>query len=155
MRGMDKVADRSDDYPWTERVSEAIGHDPARFLDRPLHTTGIGDDYDGLRFIEARIKGIRRLKVVHLYKRVEKNLAKRQDREPRDEVMDLLDTQESLIQEFGDLEEYLQEAPRRDPEPTESVVRWPDRDGGERTSSFTRSGRHSFDRAATDGGERQ
>jgi hypothetical protein len=139
------------EYPWTEAFERAIGHDPARFLDRPLGNVGIGDQ-TGLWYIKKRIQGIRRLEVLHLYRQAEKNLAEYHDREPRDRVLDELETQEELIEQYGELEEALQE--QREIGPTESNVVWPDREGGTRSGTYMRASLSpdQNQEAATDGG---
>ncbi|WP_440989267.1 hypothetical protein [Haloarchaeobius baliensis] len=89
-----------------ERIVEAIGEDPARFLDHDL----VGDD-DARRLAVARIEGIDRLQVINCWKQCERALA----RDTREKVLALLDRRRDYLLEHGE----RGDRPRRDPETIE------------------------------------
>lgn len=123
-------------------VKERIGEDPARFLDYP-------EGPDSLRLAYARINGIDRQDVIVEWLRVEREL----QRGPRDTVIGWIQERNREIIEHGDRDDQLANAtPHDEIEPTESVVVWPDRDGGTRSGSAS-SKISRMRRAATDGGE--
>jgi hypothetical protein len=139
-------------------IESEIGEDPARFLDRPLapdyHTDG---DTTPMALAKARIRGIRKASVAARWLEVEHHL----DRGPRESIVERLEQKARELNEHGD-----EEVPGRDPEElreraaevaTESVAVWPDRSGGERSSTYSsvaeRQQRQRDQQVATDGGE--
>ena len=77
---------------------ENIGHDPAKFLDRPLFGGSAETSAPGL-IIQDRIRGIDRLAVLAVYETVERRLADRLEREPREKVLELIaDRREELLE---------------------------------------------------------
>lgn len=82
-------------------VEDAIGEDPARFLDRDTRGR---DPLDALRLPIARIRGIDRLEVLARWQAVARDL----DAHPA--IIDALRTRGNTLREHG-------ERPRRDPDP--------------------------------------
>lgn len=137
---------------WRRRLRDDLGEDPGRFLDRDLLSRPaayhrVADDHGGVRMearpdtacstaaalVEARIQGIDRRDRLSAWKAVERRL----DRGPRKPVIELLEQRERELEELGERPDRLDDQERRDPEPTESVVEWPERDGGERSAMFS------------------
>lgn len=142
-------ASQSGKYPWTERLRRYIGEDPARFLDQPILDNSAGQS--PLLLARARIQGIDSWDVLTAWAAVERHPA---TRGPREKVMFWLQERKRDLEEIGDRDERLQDAPRLDPEPTESCLVFLDEDGNERTrNSFTSSVSRSSEFVATDGGE--
>lgn len=141
-------------------VAEQIGEDPARFLDKPLAPDFLsGGDTTPLALAKARIRGIDRLEVVARWLEVEHQL----DRGPRESIVEKLEQRGRVLKEHGERELPNWSAEERRQCSAElfeeSVAEWPDRDGGERSSTFSsvaqRQQRQREERAATDGGEDQ
>lgn len=81
------------------RVSDAIGEDPGRYLDR---------DLEGAReLIEARIRGIDFLETARAWIAVERNLGRDPEGGPRPEVLELLQEREAYLEEHGDRDERV------------------------------------------------
>lgn len=137
---------------WRKRLKDDLGEDPGRFLDRdllsrPIAYHRVDDEHGGTRMetrpdtdcstaatlVSARIRGIDRLDRLSAWRAVERKL----DRGPRPKVMALLQEREQVLQEHGERPDRLDEQDRRDLEPTESVVEWPERDEGERSAMFS------------------
>lgn len=147
-------------------LKDDIGEDPARFLDHDLRRRPMGKLIDSVDerghemqrlvpdedcspsrdFVKARIDGIDRIEVVRAWKAVERRL----DRGPRDRIMQWLDEREQTLEEIGERPERCEPCDPDSVPSTESVVVWPDRDGGERSAVYS-SGRRFAARA--DGGD--
>ena len=80
-----------------EQIVDAIGEDPARFLDHDL----VGEN-DARRLAVARIEGIERLQVVNCWKQCERAL----DRETRGQVMVLLNRRRDHLLEHGERDDW-------------------------------------------------
>jgi hypothetical protein len=79
-----------------------IGEDPARWLDRDLVGGDPGGGMDPRAWLAVRVDGIDELAVVRAWQAVERRLAKRDGREPRQAVLDLLDDREAALREQGE-----------------------------------------------------
>lgn len=84
-------------YP---HVTERIGEDPARFLDRDLAP-------DGLRFIAARINGIDRLAVIGGWQGVEEHLLRTPQR-GRDAIKSRLHRRARELEDHGERDDHLE-----------------------------------------------
>jgi hypothetical protein len=139
-------------------LAEDLGEDPARFLDRELIERGPGHTNETAKaLVVARIEGIDRVEVARAWRAVERALAEKHDREPRQAIVKRLEERVAWLEAHGDRDDRLGEP--RDPEElheraeeiaTESVARWPDRDGSERSAVYRSS---SWKTLAADGGE--
>jgi hypothetical protein len=131
---------------------EEIGEDPARWLDRDLLESTPGDKSEKWR-LQRRVDGIHSLQVAEKWAEVEREL----ERGPRDPVMDMIRERVAYLNHHRTLEELLEEtdveARREETPSTDSVVSWPDRDGGERSENTVDPDRYRA--TATDGGERE
>ncbi len=86
-------------------MAEKIGHDPARWLDKPLFTgAGPGDSSvgydttsDPIEAMQQRIRGIDRLQVVAVWLTAEHRL----ERGPRDRVVSMLEDRRDYLEEEG------------------------------------------------------
>lgn len=87
------VSSSGPDRPKYPNVREDIGEDPARYLCR-----------DEPWVAKARIRGIRLLETIAAWRGVERNLARREGREPRLWVIDALDERESHLREHGEFD---------------------------------------------------
>ena len=129
-----------------DEYREEFAEDPARFLDVPL----LEPDQDGsssFLLAKARIEVLDDLALLDAWIDVELRL----ERGPRQEVIALLNQRKVILTGIGEREERLADAPRRDPERTESVAVWADYDDGQqKTSALSTSHRQM---AATDGGK--
>jgi hypothetical protein len=135
-------------------LRERFGEDPARYLDRDLMerdgtrvtygtdhrgrtTANIRADEDtsphGER-VRQRIEGIRSLELLRAWRAVERRLGRGPSGEPRQKVLDWIDEREKELAEPNP----RAVGPIRS---TVSCATWPDRDGGERSSTFQRSER--------------
>ncbi|MFC5278623.1 hypothetical protein ACFPM1_07625 [Halorubrum rubrum] len=114
---------------------------PARFLVDELHID-TGDGTTG-ELILARIRGIQTVELCRFWLGVERWLARVQDREPRDDVVDALEEREETLRKRGEglaqagltPEERRERAAERD---SESVAVLLDEDGEERPWSSQR-----------------
>ncbi len=121
-------------------VREQIGEDPARFLDYAV--------LEYLRLAHARIRGIDYQHVIVEWLRVEREL----ERGPRETVVEWIQERNRELIEHGDRDDQLATATPHDEIPsTESVAVWADRDGGQRSSTYSRTTRRR-QRAETEGG---
>ena len=135
-------------------LREQHGEDPARYLDRDLTERDgtrvtYGTDYRGRTTanirpdedtsphgerVRQRIEGIRSVELLRAWRAVERRLGRGPDDGPRQKVLNWID----------DREEELAESNPRAVGPirsTESCATWPDRDGGERSSTYQRTER--------------
>lgn len=135
-------------------IREQHGEDPARYLDRDLverdgTRVTYGTDHRGRTTantrpdedtsphgerVRQRIEGIRSVELLRAWRAVERRLGRGPDGGPRQKVLDWID----------DREEELDDPNPRAYGPirsTESCATWPDRDGGERSSTFQRTER--------------
>lgn len=87
-------ADTTDlDRPTFDSLVDDIGEDPARYL------------YDRERWVAlARIRGIHRHQTLRAFRAVERALASREGREPREWVMNALDARETYLDEHGEFD---------------------------------------------------
>lgn len=85
-----------------EQIVDAVGEDPARFLDHDL----VGDD-DARRLAVARIEGIDRLQVLNCWKQCERAL----NRDTRGQVMVLLDRRRDYLMEHGERDDWSRADP--------------------------------------------
>ena len=80
--------------------SARLGENPARFLVEEIDIdTGAGTSGE---LIVARIRGIATRELVDYWEGVERWLARREDREPRDDVLDVLQERREELEEQGD-----------------------------------------------------
>jgi hypothetical protein len=137
-------------------IESEIGEDPARFLDKPLAPDPHGDTTP-MALAKARIRGIRKASVAARWLEVEHRL----ERGPRESIVERLEQRARQLQEHGerDLPGRSAEELREQAEEiaTASVAVWPDRAGGERSSTYSsvaeRQQRAREQQVATDGGE--
>lgn len=126
MTGFNKPASRGTRERCPD-LAEIIDEDPARWLDRALI-----DDEAARELVKSRIRGLEDVNTVNVWAAAEKRI----ERGPRQGVLDWLDERRDELAEMGrmDFQTWLDEQPKRDPKPTESVARWvyePDHEGGE------------------------
>lgn len=119
-------------------VQQAIGEDPARFLDAPLVERGQSHtDQTRQRLVRARIRGIDRREVAARWLYVERDL----ERGPRKTIVEWLTDRMAELDEIGDRPERLPAGPRPAPgaleQDAEPTVRFVDEDGEEYTRSAT------------------
>lgn len=114
--------------------SARLGENPARFLVEEIDIdTGAGTSGE---LVLARIRGIATRELVDYWEGVERWLARREGREPRDDVLDALQERREELEEQGDAlaqtgmtpEERREAATERD---AESVAVLVDEDGEE------------------------
>lgn len=144
------VADDPDREEFPELV-DAVGEDPARFLDHNF-------EGDHRTLVVARIRAIDQLGVVNAWIQIERELV----RGPREPVIELLEQRREWILEHGGREDRLQDEDERTPAAPKDVV-WLDEDGEpyERTSADAKlrerqaalRGTQSEDQLETDGGD--
>lgn len=80
--------------------SGRLGENPARFLVEEIDIdTGAGTSGE---LIFARIRGIETRELVDYWEGVERWLARREDREPRDDVLEALQERREKLEEQGD-----------------------------------------------------
>ncbi|MYL15686.1 hypothetical protein [Halorubrum distributum] len=80
--------------------SARLGENPARFLVEEIDIdTGAGTSGE---LIVARIRGIATRELVNYWEGVERWLARREDREPRDDVLEALQERREELEEQGD-----------------------------------------------------
>jgi len=80
--------------------SDRLGENPARFLVEEIDIdTGAGTSGE---LIIARIRGIATHELLDYWEGVERWLARREDREPRDDVLDALDARREELDEHGE-----------------------------------------------------
>jgi hypothetical protein len=112
-----------------EQIVDAIGEDPARFLDHDLTSRK-----DARRLAVARIKGIERLQAVNCWKQCERAL----DRETRGQVMVLLDRRRDYLLEHGESDDWPRAGPDEiEPSSAETIHVDADGDPVERSRSAT------------------
>lgn len=94
------------------RIEARIHEDPFRYLERDLV-----DDSDAKQMVLGRIRGMDRLEVVHLWIAAERFLADRTNREPRQALLDRLESRLEFLQEHGerpdDLDQPDEDLPER------------------------------------------
>lgn len=108
-------------FPDLEKI---IGEDPARWLDRDLI-----DDPTARELVRSRIDALEDVNVCNVWVAAEKRLS----RETRNGVLEWIDERREELAAEGRLDfgSWLEDAPKRDPEPTESVARWDrEKEGG-------------------------
>lgn len=138
-------------------IDGQMGEDPARFLDKPLAPDYYTDgDTTPMALAKARIRGIRKASVACRWLEVENRL----DRGPRESIVERLEQRARELQKHGE-----RDLPGRDPDElreraaaltTESVAVWPDREGGQRSvtySSVAERQQRQRREPVTDGGE--
>jgi hypothetical protein len=141
-------------------LKRELGEDPARFLDAEL-----ASDRSRRNMVRDRIRGIDTVEVLRAWEAVERNLANRDGRDPREKVLEWLDQRADVLEEIGERPDR-NVYPDEDPEPTESVAVFLDENGDERESRDTyyrsswnrdrsASASASSDELAADGGERE
>ncbi len=81
------------------KLKAEIGEDPERYLNRPI-------DYDD-QWPMARIKGIDYIEIVRAWKAIERKLG-RDDGDPREQIMALLDEREEFLRENGERPDRLE-----------------------------------------------
>lgn len=97
-----------DDLPdWQAKLKQDVGENLARFLDRKISNPPPRNS-----MFRARLEGIDRLDVVGAWEAAERRLAREQDREPRQHVMDLLNQRRKYLEEHGE-------------RPRELTTQWP------------------------------
>lgn len=132
-----------------QEIVDAIGEDPAQFLDHDLAADG-----DRRRLAIARIEGIDHLGVVNAWVQVEREL----DRGPRERVIELLEQRRDWLLEHGDRDDRLEDDHERAQVAPKDVV-WLDEDGepyergGADKRLQERLERAEQEAVATDGGE--
>jgi len=91
-----------------ETIADRLGEDPARWLDWDLQS------HAGRRaMVASLIEGIDSLERVRAWRAVERRLAARDDREPRETVTRQLDAREAWLERHGERPERLPAGPRR------------------------------------------
>jgi len=103
-------ADAAADWPdWRREIVAAVDEDPVRWLDRDLSRQRVGqvagDRDTGCpvnEWLRTRVDGIDQVGVLNAWKRAERELAARDDREPRAVVMDALDDRLETLVEDGE-----------------------------------------------------
>jgi len=103
-------ADAAADWPdWRREIVAAVDEDPVRWLDRDLSRQRVGqlagDQDTGLpveQWLRTRVEGIDEVGVLNAWKHAERELAARDDREPRAVVMDALDDRLETLVEDGE-----------------------------------------------------
>ena len=122
-----------------------LGEDPERFLERSI-------SYDGQMPI-ARIKGIDDLRVVRVWKRIEKD-PDRAAGEPREQIMQLLEEREQFLVQHGEREERTAgETHDRDLPPAEVTINGESADDRSASATAKINSMRNEPVVATDGGE--
>lgn len=109
-----KPADRTDHerFPTFEA---RYGYDAGRFLDQDLLEDGSRHTTSSNRhLVRAVIRGLPSVERCRAWAAVERQLATRQDREPREPILEWLDEREAELEQQGDLDERLAIVPDRD-----------------------------------------
>ncbi|MHB9288105.1 hypothetical protein ACKVMT_13830 [Halobacteriales archaeon Cl-PHB] len=126
------------DRPTYPKVKDSIGEDPARFLCRREKWVA-----------KARIRGIHLFEIIEAWRAVERNLAVRRGKEPREWVMEALAKREAYLEDHGEVDPDP-EPPEIDPGPYTPDL-WKDRTAGSLPPITPHE--ENIARPATDGGE--
>lgn len=122
----------SHEYQSFPRITERIGENPARFLDRDLLASTPEGQSQSLLMVEARIRGIDFLDVCIAYLAVETQLER--DDCPRQGVLRRLEARKEWLKENGDRprgKQYDHDAI----DSTKSIVKWATESGEQRTGA--------------------
>ena len=88
---------------WQQKLKEDIGENPVRFLDH--HIPKIPESPGSM--FRARVEGIDCLEVVGAWQAAERKLAVKEDRQPREHVLQLLEARRDWLLEHGERPENL------------------------------------------------
>lgn len=113
------------------RLKDEIGEDPAKWLDRQLVRPPEPGTTPPKAFVWSLIDGIDSIERCRAWKAVERSLATRDDREPRQAILERLDEREQELREIGERDDRLPDADelqrrRERSETVGSCVEWVD-----------------------------
>jgi hypothetical protein len=125
-------------HPDYDNVVDAIGENPARWLDRELVTSETNREW-----VKSLVDGIRDPERLAAWRAVEKNLGRGRDGGPRQRVLDWLDDRAAEI--AGDGPPPRRHGPRRPPASLATAddhdpFEWADRDDDRRGATVTAGG---------------